>query len=144
VDLAIAQIVAATNSIRALLPPGIQPPIVVQYNASSVPVLQLSLNSDRLNEQELYDYGIYRIRQQLAPVPGVTLPTPAGGKYRQIMVDIDPQKLLARGLTAMDVVNAGNAQNLTVPSGTAQIRATQYPVRTNATPASIDDLNNIP
>jgi multidrug efflux pump subunit AcrB len=88
-DLAIAQIVSATNSIRALMPPGIQPPIVVQFNASSVPVLQLSLNSDSLNEQQLYDFGIYRVRQQLAPVPGVTLPTPAGGKYRQIMVDID-------------------------------------------------------
>src|SRR6202041_3135689 len=101
-DLAIAQIVSATNSIRALLPAGIEPPIVVQFNASSVPVLQLSLSSDRLNEQELYDYGIYRARQQLAPVPGVTLPTPAGGKYRQIMVDINPDKLLARGLTPLD------------------------------------------
>ena len=78
------------------MPPGIQPPIVVQFNASSVPVLQLSLNSDNLNEQQLYDFGIYRVRQQLAPVPGVTLPTPAGGKYRQIMVDIDPDKLLSR------------------------------------------------
>src|ERR1700759_796644 len=144
VDLTIAQIVAATNSIRARLPPGIQPPIVVQYNASSVPVLQLSLNSDTLNEQQLYDYGIYRIRQQLAPVPGVTLPTPAGGKYRQIMVDIDPEKLLSRGLTPLDIVNAVNTQNLTLPSGTAKIGATQYTVRTNATPATIDDLNMMP
>ena len=74
-DLAIAQIVSATNAIRALMPPGIQPTIVVQFNASSVPVLQLSLNSDTLNEQQLYDFGIYKVRQQLAPVPGVTLPT---------------------------------------------------------------------
>jgi len=143
-DLAIAQIVSATNSIRALMPPGIEPPIVVQFNASSVPVLQLSLNSDRLNEQQLYDFGIYRIRQDLAPVPGVTLPTPAGGKYRQIMVDIDPDKLLSRGLTPLDIVNAVNTQNLTLPSGTAKIGDTQYTVRTNATPASIDDLNKIP
>jgi multidrug efflux pump subunit AcrB len=143
-DLAIAQIVSATNSIRALMPPGIQPPIVVQFNASSVPVLQLSLNSDNLNEQQLYDFGIYRVRQQLAPVPGVTLPTPAGGKYRQIMVDIDPDKLLARGLTPLDIVNAVNTQNLTLPSGTAKIGATQYTVRTNATPASIDELNMMP
>jgi multidrug efflux pump subunit AcrB len=143
-DLAIAQIVSATNSIRALMPPGIQPPIVVQFNASSVPVLQLSLNSDSLNEQQLYDFGIYRVRQQLAPVPGVTLPTPAGGKYRQIMVDIDPDKLLSRGLTPLDIVNAVNTQNLTLPSGTAKIGGTQYTVRTNATPASIDDLNMIP
>ena len=143
-DLAIAQIVSATNSIRALMPPGIQPPIVVQFNASSVPVLQLSLNSDSLNEQQLYDFGIYRVRQQLAPVPGVTLPTPAGGKYRQIMVDIDPDKLLSRGLTPLDIVNAVNTQNLTLPSGTAKIGETQYTVRTNATPASINDLNLMP
>jgi multidrug efflux pump subunit AcrB len=143
-DLAIAQIVSATNSIRALMPPGIEPPIVVQFNASSVPVLQLSLNSDSLNEQQLYDFGIYRVRQELAPVPGVTLPTPAGGKYRQIMVDIDPDKLLSRGLTPLDIVNAVNTQNLTLPSGTAKIGETQYTVRTNATPASIDDLNQMP
>jgi multidrug efflux pump subunit AcrB len=143
-DLAIAQIVSATNAIRALMPPGIQPPIVVQFNASSVPVLQLSLNSDSLNEQQLYDFGIYRVRQELAPVPGVTLPTPAGGKYRQIMVDIDPDKLLSRGLTPLDIVNAVNTQNLTLPSGTAKIGSTQYTVRTNATPASIDDLNMMP
>src|SRR5262245_45259608 len=87
-DLAISQVVAATNTIRSLMPAGIQPPIVVQYNASSVPVLQLALTSNNLNEQQLYDYGYYRLRQQLAPVPGVTFPTPDGGKYREIMVDI--------------------------------------------------------
>src|SRR6187402_3022808 len=143
-DLAISQIVSATNAIRALMPPGIQPPIIVQFNASSVPVLQLSLESNSLNEQQLYDFGIYRVRQQLAPVAGVTLPTPAGGKYRQIMVDIDPDKLLSRGLTPNDIVNAVNAQNLTLPAGQAKIANTQYTVRTNATPASIADLNNIP
>jgi multidrug efflux pump subunit AcrB len=144
VDLAISQIVAGTNSIRALLPQGIQPPIIVQYNASSVPVLQLSLKSDRLSEQQLYDYGYYNLRQQLAPVPGVTFPTPDGGKYRQIMVDIDPLKLQGRGLTPTDVVNAVNAQNLTLPSGLAKIDDTQYTVRTNAMPVSIKDLNDIP
>ena len=143
-DLAISQIVAATNAIRALMPAGIQPPIVVQYNASSVPVLQLSLTSDNLNEQQLYDYGIYRLRQQLAPVPGVTFPTPDGGKYRQIMVDIDPTKLQAKGLTPTDIVNAVNAGNLTIASGLAKIGDTQYTIRTNAMPTTIDDLNNIP
>src|SRR4029079_11917867 len=143
-DLAISQIVAATNAIRALLPPGIQPPIIVQFNASSVPVLQLSLTSDSLNEQQIYDFGIYNLRQQLAPVHGVTFPTPAGGKYRQIMVDIDPDKLLAKGLTPNDVVNAVNVQNLTLPSGTAKIGDTQYVVHSNAIPATIEDLNNIP
>lgn len=143
-DLAISQIVAATNTIRALMPAGIQPPVVVQFNASSVPVLQIALSSDILNEQQLYDYGIYRVRQQLAPIPGLTLPTPAGGKYRQIMVDIDPAKLSARGLTPLDVVAAVNAQNLTLPSGTAKIGDTQYLVRTNGMPATIDELNDIP
>ena len=107
-------------------------------------MLQISLSSDSLTEQQLYDYGIYRMRQQLAPIPGVTLPTPAGGKYRQIMVDLDPAKLVARGLTPLDVVNAVNAQNLTLPSGTAKIGDTQYAVLTNATPASIAELNDIP
>jgi multidrug efflux pump subunit AcrB len=143
-DLAIAQIVSSTNSIRALMPTGIEPPIVVQFNASSVPVLQISLSSDSLNEQQLYDYGIYNLRQRLAPIHGVTLPTPAGGKYRQIMVDLDPAKLLAKGLTPLDIVNAVNAQSLTLPSGTAKIGNTQFTVQTNATPATIDDLNCIP
>jgi multidrug efflux pump subunit AcrB len=143
-DLAIAQIVSATNSIRALMPVGIEPPIVVQFNASSVPVLQISLSSDSLTEAQLYDYGIYNLRQRLAPIHGVTLPTPAGGKYRQIMVDIDPPKLLAKGLTPLDVVNAVNAQNLTLPSGTAKIGNTQFVVQTNAMPKAIDELNAIP
>jgi len=143
-DLAISQIVAATNFVRAVMPVGTQPPIVVKYDASSVPVLQLSLSSDRLSEQQLYDYGLYNLRQQLAPVPGVTFPAPDGGKYRQIMVDIDPLKLQARGLTPADVVNAVNAQNLTVPSGLVKISDTQYTVRTNAMPLSIADLNDIP
>jgi multidrug efflux pump subunit AcrB len=143
-DLAIAQIVSATNTVRTVMPPGIQAPIVVSYNASSVPVLQLSLKSDRHSEQQLYDYGLYNLRQQLAPVQGVTFPAPDGGKYRQIMVDIDPVKLQARGLIPTDVVNAVNAQNLTLPSGLAKIGDTQYTVRTNAMPVSITDLNNIP
>src|SRR5262245_52543698 len=144
IDLAIAQIVSATNYIRVLLPAGIQAPIVVSYNASSIPVLQLSLASDKLNEQKLYDYGYYNLRQQLAPVPGVTFPTPDGGKYRQIMVDIDPTKLQAKGLTPTDVVNAVNAQNLTLPSGLAKIGDKQYTVLTNAMPTTIEALNNIP
>src|SRR5262249_59993541 len=91
-----------------------------------------------------YDYGSYNLRQQLAPVPGVTCPTPDGGKYRQILGDIDPTKLQARGLTPTDIVNAINAENLTLPSGLAKIGDKQYTVRTNAMPTSIDDLNNIP
>jgi multidrug efflux pump subunit AcrB len=144
VDLAIAQIVSASNSIRALMPTGIQPPVIVQFNASAVPVLQLSLSSDRLNEQQLYDYGIYQMRQQLAPIQGITLPTPYGGKYRQIMVDLDPDALRARGLTPTDVVNAVNAQSLTLPSGDAKLGDRQFIVRVNASAQSIRALNDIP
>src|SRR6201998_3458921 len=143
-DLAISQIVSATNFIRVLMPPGIQAPVVVQYNASSVPVLQIGLASDTLHEQQLYAYGIYRLPQQLAPIHGVTLPTPAGGKSRQIMVDLDPLKLQVKGLTPNDVVNAINAQNRTLPSGLAKIGDKQYTVRTNAMPTTIEALNNIP
>jgi multidrug efflux pump subunit AcrB len=144
VDLAIAQLVSATNSIRALMPAGIQPPVIVQYNASSVSVLQLSLSSDTLNEQQLYDYGIYQIRQQLAPIPGITLPTPYGGKYRQIMVYLDPDALRARGITPNDVVNAVNAQSLTLPSGDAKMGDKQFIVRVNAMPLTLQALNHVP
>jgi multidrug efflux pump subunit AcrB len=144
IDLAISQIVSATNSIRALMPTGVQPPVIVQYNASSVPVLQISLSSDRMNEQQLYDYGIYRLRQQLAPINGITLPTPYGGKYRQIMVDLDPDALRANGLTPNDIVNAVNAESLTLPSGDAKIGNTQFIVSVNAMARTIDALNNMP
>jgi multidrug efflux pump subunit AcrB len=144
VDLAIAQIVSASNSIRALMPTGIQPPTIVQYNASSVPVIQLSLSSDRLNEQQLYDYGIYQVRQQLAPIQGITLPTPYGGKYRQIMIDLDPDALRAEGITPTDVVNAVNAQSLTLPSGDAKMGDKQFIVRVNASAQSIQALNDVP
>ena len=144
VDLAIAQLVAASNSVRNLLPAGIQPPVIVQYNASSVPVLQLSLSSDTLNEQQLYDYGIYQIRQQLAPIAGITLPTPYGGKYRQIMVYLDPDALRARGITPNDVVSAVNAQSLTLPSGDSKMGDKQFIVRVNAMPPTLQALNHVP
>src|SRR6202035_4299024 len=144
IDLAIAQIVSASNSIRALMPTGIQPPVIVQYNASSVPVLQLSLASDTLNEQQLYDYGIYQIRQALAPIPGITLPTPYGGKYRQIMVDLDPDALRAHGITPNAVLAAVNAQSLTLPSGDAKLGDKQFIVKVNALADSIAALNRLP
>jgi multidrug efflux pump subunit AcrB len=144
IDLAVSQIVSASNSIRSLMPSGVQPPIVVQYNASSVPVLQLSLSSDRLNEQQLYDYGIYQIRQALAPIEGITLPTPYGGKYRQIMVDLNPDALRADGITPNDVVNAVNAQSLTLPSGDVKMGDRQFIVSTNANAPTIDALNQLP
>src|SRR5437879_7662693 len=126
------------------MPVGIQPPVVVQYSASAVSVLQIMLSSDTLSESQRYDYGIYRLRQMIAPIHGVTLPTPAGGKYRQIMVDIDQSKLLAKGLTPLQVVNAVNAQNLTLPGGDAKIGKTDYTVRTNSMPPTIEALNDVP
>src|SRR6202048_1766152 len=144
IDLAVSQIVSASNSIRALMPPGVQPPVVVQYNASSVPVLQLSLSSDRLNEQQLYDYALYMMRQALAPIQGITLPTPYGGKYRQVMVDIDPDALNARGITPNDIVNAVNAQSLTLPSGDAKMGDQQFIVRVHNMAPTIDTLNRLP
>jgi multidrug efflux pump subunit AcrB len=116
----------------------------LQYNASSVPVLQLSLSSDRMNEQQLYDYAIYRMRQALAPIQGITLPTPCGGKYRQIMVDLDPDALRANGLTPNDIVNAVNAESLTLPSGQAKIGKIQYLVGVDSMPATIEALNRMP
>ncbi len=144
VDLAISQIVSASNSIRALMPAGIQPPTIVQYNASSVPVLQISLSSDKLNQQQLYDYGIYQIRQALAPIPGITLPTPYGGKYRQVMVDLDPDAMRAKGVAPMDVVSAVNAQSLTLPSGDAKMGDRQLIVSINSSARSIEALNRVP
>ena len=144
VDLAVAQIVSATNAIRALMPTGIQPPIIVQYNASSVAVLQISLTSDKLNQQQLYDYGLYRMRQALAPIPGLTLPTPYGGKYRQIMVDLDPDAMRAQGVAPSDVVAAVNAQSLTLPSGDAKMGNLQMIVSTDASARSIEALNRVP
>lgn len=144
VDLAIAQVVSAMNSIRATMPPGVQPPIVLRFSASSVPVIQLSLASDRESLTKVYDYAQYRIRQTLTQVPGSTLPSPFGGTPRQIMVDLDLHALQALGLTALDVTNAVTAQNLTVPSGLAKIGEQQYPVQLNASPEAIDALNQIP
>lgn len=144
IDLAIAQVVSSTNSIRAAMPPGIQPPVIVRYSASSVPVIQLALSSSRQSLNEIYDYAQYRIRQTLAQVPGSTLPAPFGGAPRQIMVDLDLNALQALGLTPLDVTNAMTAQNLTVPSGLAKIGEQQYPIQLNATPPSIETLNTAP
>ena len=144
IDLAISQIVASTNSIRAVMPPGIQPPIVVRYSASAVPVIQLSLSSDTESEQQLFDYGQYRVRQAITSTPGATLPAPFGGKQRQVMVDLDLHALQGLGLAPTDVVNAITAQNLTEPSGQAKIGNTQFTMELNATPTTIEALNRIP
>jgi multidrug efflux pump subunit AcrB len=144
IDLAISQVVSAMNSVRAMMPPGVQPPVIMRFSASSVPVIQLALTSTKDSLTKVYDYAQYRIRQTLVQVPGSTLPPPYGGAPRQVMVDLNLHALQATGLTPLDVTNAVLAQNLTVPSGLAKIGEQQYPVRLNATPEVIDSLNRIP
>ena len=144
VDAAVAQLAAASQSVLHSLPTGMTPPSILRYNASSVPILQLSISSDTMSEQSLYDYGYNFIRTQMATVQGASFPLPYGGRPRQIMVDIDPKALYAQGLSATDVTNAINAQSLIIPSGTAKIGANEFNVRLNSLPVSAEAFNNIP
>jgi multidrug efflux pump subunit AcrB len=144
IDAAMSQIGAAVNSIRFRMPPGVNPPWILRFSASTVPIIQLSLSSDTLSESELYDYGLFRVRQQLSTVPGTLLPAPYGGVARQIMVDMDQNALLAKGITPADVTAAINAQNLTLPSGTAKIGTREYTVSTNSSPVDALSLNDVP
>jgi CzcA family heavy metal efflux pump len=144
IDSAIAQVTAVSQTILRRMPPGAQPPFIIRYNASSVPILQLALGSKTLTEAQLYDYGIYRVRQAIAPVRGATLPLPYGGKPRQIMVDLDPQALLSKGLSPLDVSNAVNAQNLTLPTGTTKIGKSEFIVDINGSPDTVAALNDVP
>src|SRR5438270_1264688 len=144
IDSAIAQVTAVSQTILRRMPPGTQPPFIIRYNASSVPILQLALGSKNLSEAQLYDYGIYRVRQAIAPVRGATLPLPYGGKPRQIMVDLDPQALLSKGLSPLDVGNAVNAQNLTLPSGSSKIGEREFTVTLNSSPDTVAALNDVP
>ncbi|WP_321922898.1 efflux RND transporter permease subunit [Paraburkholderia guartelaensis] len=141
---ALAEVTALSQAQLRSLPPGIQPPFILRYNASTVPILRLSLSSPQLTEQELFDYGNNFLKTQLATVPGASAPLPYGGKQRQIMVDIDQRALQQHNLSPMDVVNAISAQNLILPSGTAKIGATEYSVTMNASPNSLAGLNDIP
>jgi multidrug efflux pump subunit AcrB len=144
INRAIAEASANAQSILRVLPPGTLPPLVISYNASTVPILQLALSSHSLPEQQLYDLGNNFIRTQLATVQGAAIPLPFGGKVRQIMVDIDPQAMQARGLSPLDVVNAVNAQNLILPGGTAKIGGLEYNVNLNGSPSTVDGLNLMP
>ena len=144
IDLAIAQVVSSVNSIRAVMPTGVQPPVVLRFSASSQPVIQLALTSATQSGAALYDYAMYRIRQTLSTTPGATLPAPYGGSPRQIMVDLDLKALQANGMTPTDVINAVANQNIVVPSGLAKFGNIQYPIRLNAAPEQLSDLNKIP
>ncbi|HTC94016.1 MAG TPA: efflux RND transporter permease subunit [Terriglobales bacterium] len=144
VQLALSQVTAIMQTVTRQLPPGTTPPLVVTYTASSTPIIQLGLSSKTLPEQELFDLGNSFLRSQLATVPGASLPFPYGGKQRQIQVDLDLAKLQAYGLAPVDIVNAVNAQNLVLPSGTTKIGALEYPVEMNGTPETIEELNALP
>jgi multidrug efflux pump subunit AcrB len=144
VDGAIAQLAAVSQTILRIMPPGTLPPFIVRYNASSVPILQVSLSSQRLPESALFDYGLYRMRQALAPIRGLSLPLPYGGKPRQITVDLDPQALLAKGLSPNHVSAAINVQNLTLPSGSMKMGPREYIVSLNSSPDAVEALNRVP
>jgi multidrug efflux pump subunit AcrB len=144
IEAAIAQLAASSQSVLHSLPLGIFPPSIIRYNASSVPILQLSLSSDTMSEQSIYDYGYNYIRTQMANVQGASFPLPFGGRPRQIMVDIDPRALYAQGLSATDIASAIDAQNIILPSGTAKIGTREYNVRLNGSPDIVEGFNNLP
>jgi CzcA family heavy metal efflux pump len=141
---AVAEITAISQVQLRSLPPGSLPPFIIQYNASSVPILMLGLSGQGLNEQQVFDLGTNTIRTQLATIEGAQTPFPYGGKQRQIQVDLDLHALQAKGLSPVDVVNAVSAQNLIAPSGTMKIDRFEYAVETNSAPQIVDELNNLP
>jgi len=144
VELAIAQITGIVQTMLRIMPPGSYPPSIIKYDAASVPVLTLGLSGEGLTEQDFSDLGLNFIRTRLATVQGASVPMPWGGKSRQIMVDIDPNALYAKHLSAADVSNALGAQNIILPAGTARVGTLEYVVRTNASPTTLDALNNLP
>jgi len=144
IQTAIAQVVASSQSVLRQMPPGITPPLVIKYTASSVPVIQLGMSSTTLSEKELFDSALNILRPQLVTIPGIAMPFPYGGKVRAVSVDINPQALLAKGMTSSDVINAITSQNLTLPSGTTKIGDTEFNISLNASPTSIQGLNDIP
>ena len=144
IDRANAQVTAISQSILRQLPPGSQPPIILNYSASSVPVLQLALSGEGLSEAQLNDIGVNFLRPQLVTVPGASVPYPYGGKQRQIMVNLNPALLQSKGLSAADIVSAVNLQNLVLPSGTAKVGQLEYDIKLNASPRTAQELNDIP
>ncbi|MGA2259092.1 MAG: efflux RND transporter permease subunit, partial [Thermoguttaceae bacterium] len=144
IEAAVAQVTATSQAILKVMPPGINPPYIVQYSATSVPIVQIAVSSDTLTEEQIYDYASNFIIQRLGVVQGARVPQPWGGKWPQVMVDLDPTQLYARGLSPQDVQSAINSQNLIVPSGTAKIGDTEYYVKLNSSPQLIADFNNMP
>ncbi|HEY6333860.1 MAG TPA: efflux RND transporter permease subunit, partial [Blastocatellia bacterium] len=143
-DTANAQVTAISQSTLKQLPPGSVPPLIINYSASTVPILQLALSGNGLTESQLFDTAVNFLRPQLITVKGVAIPYPYGGKQRQMMVDLRPDLLQSKGLSPQDVLNTLNTQNLVVPSGTAKIGQFEYDIDVNASPETIQELGNIP
>ena len=141
---AISEITAISQAQLRQLPPGTTPPLIIQYNASSVPVLQLGLSGEGLSEQQLGDIGTNLLRTRLATVEGASIPYPYGGKQRQIQIDLDLHAMQARNISPSDVVAAINAQNIIVPSGTLKVGGFEYAIETNSAPSVVNDLNAMP
>jgi CzcA family heavy metal efflux pump len=144
VQVALAQTTAIAQTILKGLPPGTTPPLVAIFSASTVPVIQIGLTSDSLSEQQLFDFGNNFIRTQLATVQGAALPFPYGGKQRLVSVDIDSAALQSKGLSPVDIVNAINAQNLILPTGTVKLGSLEYLVEMNGSPLNMEGLNDLP
>lgn len=144
VEAGVAQLTSISNTLLRILPPGTTPPLIIRYSASSVPVLQLGLTSKTLSETQMNDLGTNFVRTQLSTVQGASVPPPYGGKSRQIMVDLDPQALQAKGLSPIDVSSAISAQNLILPTGTAKIGEREYNVFLNSSPNVASDIGNLP
>ena len=143
-ESAVAQITAVSQSVLRQLPPGTTAPFIITYNASTVPILQLGLSGAGLSEQQLYDLGVNFMRTQLATIQGASIPQPYGGKQPQIVVDLDPASLQAKGLAPTDVVNAIATQNLILPGGTSKIGGLEYDVRLHGSPDRVEELNDLP
>src|SRR3979411_250513 len=144
IQTALAQTSAIVQTILFTMPPGTTPPLVAIFSASTVPVIQIGLTSETLSELQLFDYGNNFIRTQLATVPGAATPFPYGGKQRVVSVDIDAKALQAKGLSAVDIVSAVNAQNLILPTGTAKLGPLEYMVEMNGSPQTVNELNDLP
>jgi multidrug efflux pump subunit AcrB len=142
IDLGVAQVASVSQTILAQMPPGVQPPFILTYNASTVPIIQLALSG--LSEQRMNDIGLNFLRTQLVTIPGAAVPYPYGGKQRQIMVSLNQSLLQSKGLSPADVVAAVGQQNLVLPSGTAKIGPFEYDVDMNAAPKTVAELNDMP
>jgi CzcA family heavy metal efflux pump len=143
-DTANAQVTAISQAVLRQLPPGTLPPLIINYSASSVPILQLGLSGEGLSEQQLNDMGQNFVRPQLVTVPGAVIPWPYGGKQRQVMIDLNQNLLQSKGVSPQDVLNAVTDQNLVLPGGTAKIDEFEYDVRMNSSPRTVAELNDLP